>query len=190
MSSSLPFEQLTGTLTVYVAPVGEALPNVNATPGGNWYTLGPTDGDQKISHGGALTFFRDNEHQGPVKAVRPEEMVIVTFTLVGLSLEDYARAIATQANLADATVGVAVRTLPLKRGATPAEFALLFKGTALSPYGAFPGYYYIPRGCFDGEPEAVFAKDGRPGLEVAFSALEDDTQAAANTLGFLRVQTS
>lgn len=188
MSSSLPFEQLTGTLSVYVAPVGEALPNVNASPAGNWYLLGPTDGDQTVKHGGALTFFRDNDHQGPVKSVRPEEMITFSFTLVGLALEDYARAIATQANLSDATVGVSVRTLPLKRGATPAEFALLFKGTALSPYGAFPGYYYVPRGVFDGEPEAVFARDGRPGLKVDFTALEDDTQAAANTLGFLRVQ--
>jgi len=152
--------------------------------------LGPTDGEQKIKHGGKLTFFRDNDHQGPVKSVRPEEMVVISFTLVGLALEDYARAIATQANLSDATVGVAVRTLPLKRGAVPAEFALLFRGAALSPYGAFPGYYYVPRGVFDGEPEPTFAKDGRPGLAVEFNALEDDTQSAANTLGFLRVQTA
>lgn len=190
MSNSLPFEQLTGTLQVYIAPVGESLPNVNATPAGNWYLLGPTDGDQSVMHGGPLTYFRDNDHQGPVKAVRPEEEVIFKFNLVGLSLEDYSRVISTQANLADATVGVAVRTLPLKRGATPSEFALLFKGTALSPYGAFPGYYYVPRGVFDGEPEPTFARDGRPGLEVEFHALEDDTQADGNRLGFIRVQVS
>jgi len=190
MASSLPFEQLVGPAQIYVAPVGESLPNVNATPAGNWYLLGPTDGEQKAKHGGALKYFYDNDHQGPVKAVRPQEDIVFTFMVVGLSLEDYSRVISTQANLADATIGVNVRTLPFKRGATPTEFALLFRGTALSPYGAFPGYYYVSRGVFDGEPEAAYARDGRAGLQVEFRPLEDDTQTETNKLGFLRVQIS
>lgn len=190
MASQLPFEQLVGPLQVYVAPVGEALPNVNATPAGNWYLLGPTDGEQKIKHAGKLKLFYDNDHQGPVKAVRPQEDPMLAFTLVGLALEDYARVLSDAANLVNATVGVAVRTLPLKRGAVVAEFALLLRGTALSPYGAFPGYYYVPRGVFDGEPEAVYTKDARAGLAVEFRPVEDDTQTDINRLGFLRVQTS
>lgn len=190
MSSSLPFEQLTGTLSVYIAPVGESVPAVNATPAGNWYLLGPTDGEQSIQHAGALTYFRDNDHQGPVKSVRPEEDVIVRFMAVGMSLEDYARILDRAADLVDDGGPPATRKMPLKRGATPNEYALLFKGSALSPYGAFPGQYVIPRGVFDGEPQPTFAKDGRPGLEVEFYAIEDYTVSAADSLGYLIVQTS
>jgi hypothetical protein len=139
---------------------------------------------------GALTYSRDDDHQGPVKSVRPEEEVIVRFTLVGMSLEDYARVLDRSADLVDAGGPPATRKMPLKRGAVPNEYAMLFKGSALSPYGAFPGQYVSPRGVFDGEPQPTFAKDGRPGLDCEFHALEDDTVAAADSLGYLIVQTS
>src|SRR3972149_1681985 len=99
MASSTPFEQLTGTLEVWLAPVGEAVPAVNAAPAGNWYKLGPTDGEQSQQNSGALTYFRDNDHQGPVKAVRPEEDVIFAFNLVGLVLEAWARVLDEAANI-------------------------------------------------------------------------------------------
>jgi hypothetical protein len=190
MASSQPFEQLTGTLQVYVAPVGEAEPAVNATPAGNWYLLGPTDGEQSVQHAGALTYFTDNDHQSKVKAVRPEEDEIIAFTLVGMALEDYARVLDDAANLVSAGGPPATRTMPLKRGAVPNEFAMLLKGAAASPYGAFPGQYMIPRGVFDGEPQPTWAKDGRPALECEFHAIEDDNQSDINRLGWLKVQTS
>ena len=190
MSSSLPFEQLTGTLEVWLAPVGEAVPAVNAAPAGNWYRLGPTDGEQSQQNSGALTYFRDNDHQGPVKAVRPEEETIIRFTLVGLALEDWSRVLDRASDLVDVGGPPATRAMPFKRGAIPNEYAMLFKGQALSPYGAFPGMCVIPRGVFDGEPQPTFARDGRPGLECEFHALEDDTVSAANSLGYLIVQTS
>ena len=190
MASSQPFEQLTGTLSVYVAPVGEAEPAVNATPAGNWYLLGPTDGEQSQQNAGALTYFRDNDHQGPVKAVRPEEDVIIAFNLVGLVLEDWARVLDEAANIVSAGGPPATKTMPLKRGAVPNEYALLFKGAAASPYGAFPGQFMIPRGVFDGEPQPTWAKDGRPMLECEFHAIEDDNQSDINRMGWLKVQTA
>src|SRR5688572_27929940 len=90
MASNEPFDQLTGVLKVYLAPVGEIVPAVNAAPAGGWVWLGETDGGQKLTHGGALTFLRDDNHQGPVKAIRPEESVMVEFTLVKMTLENYA----------------------------------------------------------------------------------------------------
>ncbi len=190
MASSQPFEQLTGTLQVYVAPVGEAIPAVNATPAGNWYLLGPTDGEQSVQHSGPLTYFRDNDHQGPVKAVRPEEDVIIRFTQVGLALEDYARVLDDVANIVTAGGPPATKTMPLKRGQIPNEYAMLFKGLTASPYGAFPGMYVLPRCVFDAEPQPTFAKDGRPGLECEVYAIEDDNQTDINRLGWLVVQTS
>jgi hypothetical protein len=186
-----PFNQLVGALKVYIAPVGTAAPAVNAAPSGSWALLGPTDGGQQIAHMGALTYFRDDDHQGPVKAVRPEEDVRVSMTVVGLTLENYAAVLHTATNV-DTDVGPpAIKSMPLKRGAGPTQYALLLRGTALSPYGAFPGQYIIPKGVFDGEPEPAFTKDSRAGLSVEFRALEDDTQAeAADSLGYLEVQTA
>jgi hypothetical protein len=189
MAHSEPFDQLTGTLTVYIAAVGSTVPDVDETPTSPWVELGCTDGEQSLQHAGALTYFRDNCHQGPVKAVRPEEDVIVTFTLVGLTLENYAMVLHEIDLLdEDPLADPETSAIPLLRGFVPTEYALLFRGEALSPYGAWPGMYVIPRGVFDGEPQPTFAKDGRAGLETEFHALEDDEQDKGYSLGWLIVQ--
>lgn len=185
-----PFNQLVGALKVYVAAVGATVPDVDEAPGGGWTLLGPTDGGQQIAHMGALTYFRDDDHQGPVKAVRPEEDVRVSTSLVGLTLENYARILHAAGNVV-ADTDPATKSMHLKRGAGPTQYALLLRGTALSPYGAFPGQYVIPKVVVDGEPEPAFTKDGRAALAVEFRALEDDTQADPNnSLGYLIVQTA
>jgi hypothetical protein len=189
MANTKPFERLTGTLAVYIAPAIEGMPVVNATPAGNWVTFGFTDGDQKIKHSGDLTFFRDNEHPGPVKAVRAEEDVTITAKLVSLTLEHYARVLN---NVSKVVAGgsPAVKTIPMSKGFVPTEYSILLKGSAASPYGAFPAQYYIPRCVLGGEPEPTFAKDGSPGLEISIRALHDDTQGAGLELGWLQAQTS
>jgi len=190
MAHSIPFEQLTGTLDVYIAPVGSTVPGVTETPAAPWVYLGETDGEQSLQHAGALTYFRDNEHQGPRKAVRPEEDVIVSFTLVALTLEKYARVLHDVANVeTDTAPNLEMKTMPLQRGFVPTEYALLFRGEALSPYGAWPGMYVIPRGVFDAEPQPTFAKDGRASIECEFHALVDATQDEARRQpGWLVVQ--
>lgn len=191
MANNKPFDRLIGPLTIYIAPVGEAVPAVNATPAGNWVVLGPTDGEQSLQHAGEATFLRDNDHTGPVKAVRPEEDVLYNFVLVGLTLENYGRIISAVSKVASAVGPPATKTLPLKRGYYASEYALIAKGAVLSPYGQFPGMYVIPRGIFDGEPEPMFTKDEGASLEVNFHSLEDDTQGDPDkSLGWLVVQTA
>lgn len=190
MANSLPYDQLVGPLLVYVAPYGEAVPAVNATPAGNWAQLGPTDGEQSFQNIGKLTYFRDNEHQFPIKATRPDEDGVLRFTVVGLTLENYAKILSRTANLVTAGGPPATRKLPLKRGATPTEYAFLFKGTALSPYGAYPGQYVLPRAVFDGEPQFTVARDGRAGLECEIYVLDDPNTAGNDSGGYLIVQTS
>jgi hypothetical protein len=51
-----------------------------------------------------------------------------------------------------------------------------------------PGQRYVPYGVFEGEHTLTRAKDGRPGMESTFHALEDDAQAAGNELGWDTVQ--
>lgn len=190
MGAMEPFNQLTGTLKVYLAPATEPEPVVNAQPAGNWVHVGATDGEQSIAHMGELTRFRDNLRQGPVKVVRPEEDVEITMTIVELTLENWARVISSVSRVISASGPPPTKRLPLKRGADPTEYSLLLRGNVLSPYGAFPGQFYIPRCVAGGEPTATFAKDGRPGLEVTFIVLEDIDQPAGDEMGWLRVQTA
>lgn len=191
MTNQAPFNQLVGALKVYVAPVGTAVPDVDEAPSGSWSLVGPTDGGQQLGHLGGLTYFRDDDHQGPVKVVRPEENVRMSTNVVGLSLENYARILHASTNVTSTVGPPAIKTMPLKRGANPTLYALLLRGETISPYGNFPGQYVIPKGVFDGEPEPAFTKDGRAALAVVFEALEDDTQAdPKNSLGYLVVQTA
>ncbi len=189
MATTTPFNQLTGALQFYLAPKIEAEPLVNATPAGNWVLIGPTDGDQKIKHSGAPTWFRDNDNTLPVKAVRPEEDVILSFTVVALTLENYAKLIAAIGNLTTAA-GPNSTKLPLMRGQTYAEYSLLLKGAAISPYGVFPAQYYVPRCIQASEPELTFGKGNRPGIACEFHVLADATQSANDLGGWFRAQTS
>lgn len=190
MSVNTPYDRLAGTFTVYVGPAGEAAPAVNAAPAGNWDVLGPTNDAQEIRHGGRMTYFRDNDHQAPVKAVLSEESPAVMFTVVGLTQENYAAILHDAANITTAAGPPATKTIPVKRGFDPTEYAILLRGESDSPYGNFPGQWYFPRGVFDGEPVQARARNGSPGLRVEFILLEDDTEAAGEELGVWEVQTA
>lgn len=188
-----PFARLTGTLLVYIAPntgTAEAEPAANATPAANWVELGPTDGDQALTHSGALTYFFDNEHQGPVKSILPQEEPFVSFGVVGLTLEHYARIISAVGNVTTAAGPPAVKRLAIKRGVSPTEYSLLLKGSANSPYGNFPGQIYIPKCVQGGEPVQTRSRTGSPALECEFHILEDDDQSDGNEMGWMTVQTA
>lgn len=189
MAETTPYGQIVGVCKIYLAVASTAEPTVNTTPGAAWAEFGATDGEQTIELPGELTFFRDNDHQGPVKAVRPEEDVIVGFTLVNTTHEHLARVLSTISNITTAAGPPAVSRLPLKRGATPTEYALLMKGDFDSPHGQYPGQTYIPRGVFNMSPTMTRAKDARREVECVFTALEDDTQSDANRMGWSTVQT-
>lgn len=191
MTNQSPFNQLIGSLKVYVAPVGTAVPDVDEAPSGTWTAVGPTDGGQQLAHQGPLTFFYDDDNQGPVKSVRPQEDIRISMTVVGLTLETYARILHAATNVTSTVGPPAIKSMPLKRGAAPTQYAMLLRGATMSPYGNYPGQYVVPKGVFDGEPEPAFTKDGRAALAVEFRALEDPTQADPNnSLGYLVVATA
>jgi len=195
MTTNTPYGHLVGTCKIYVAPltagVAEAEDAVNTTPSGNWVELGETDGDQTIAREGDLTFFSDNDHTGPRKAVRPAEDFKITATLVNLTLEQRAYVLSmAQSDITTDAGPPAIKSLPNKRGFTPTVYSMIVKGTVDSPYGALPAQYYIPMGVFDGSPQEVRAKDGRPGLEFVFTAIEDTAQSAGEEFGILTAQTS
>jgi hypothetical protein len=185
-----PYAQVVGAADVYLAVYGTAKPALNTTPGSSWTLMGPTTGDQSIEFSGGLTYFSDNDHQGNVKAVRPEEDVAITFTLATSTLEQVSRIMHNVGNLATGTSPVNYTEMGFKRGAIPTEYALLIRGAVDSPYGQFPAQDYIPRCVSDAEPTKTRAKDGRVEWECKFMALEDDNQVDGKRLGWGEAQTS
>ena len=187
----LPYNQLYGSiLAYYLAPVGEAVPDVDSVPAGNWIALGNTEGDQPVNHAGAATKFYTNEQQGPTGAVRPQEDPTFSFSLVDMTVENYARVLDDVANVVTAAGPPAIKTMPLKRGHTVNEYSLLGRGETDSPEGSLPAQYVVPRGFFDGEPTPTRGKDLRPMLECEFTPLEDETVADADSLGYWQAQTA
>jgi hypothetical protein len=192
MAANTPFEQLTGALKIHIAPYGEAIPEVQAAPTGNWTELGATDGDQKLKHGNKITWFRDNDHQGLVKGIRTEEEITISATLVDLTLEKYARIISSVGSVVETinASSVTQRTLPMKRGPNLTEYAVLFRGDTISPYGVFPGMYVFPKAVVSSEPTPTFGKDKRAALDFDMTVLEDDAQSLGDEMGWLIVQVS
>lgn len=193
MPTNTPYSRMTGTWTIYVAAYGTASSDLDVAMAGAWTELGPTDGTQSIKMTGSAEYFYDNDNLGPVKAVNPVAGVTVTATLVNMTPEQLAVAIGMAAAdvIAHDTVpgAVSVELLPLGQDFAANEFALTMRGGAqpitnvMSPFGAWPAQFYIPRGVFDGEPELVFSKDGSPGAEFTFTALVDPNAPAAQELG-------
>lgn len=176
-----PFEIIVAPFDVYVAPAGEAAPDLADAPAGNWALLG-TNGKRNYSedgvtvrHNQSLTEIRVAGTTGPVKAVRTEEGLVISLTLFDLTPAQYAKALndATVSNTG-AGVGTAGKNeFNLLQGTAVNELALLVRGD-VSPEGDnFKSQYWIPRAVQSGSPEPVFQKGEPAGLALEFMAIED-----------------
>lgn len=198
MSAQTPYAQLTGTLTMYAAPAGEAIPDLDAAVAGNWTELGKTDGDQQINWIGTLTEFSNNDATGPIKHIRPAEGLNIVMQLVDLTLENMAQAMSMASSTVTTTTSglLAVKELPLRRGFIPERSAILLRGGAVAPsndwsaYGLWPAQLWIPQGVFEGEPSQVYGKGNRPEVAFTFKAEYDTTQSAGREFGYLQMQSS
>lgn len=190
MAASTPYGQLVGPVKVYVAPAGTAEPTVSSTPGGSWTELGATADDQTIGSDAPNTYFYDNDHQGPVKAVTPQEDPKATFNLVNLTHAHVARILHDVANITTSAGPPAISQVPIKSGYIPGEYAILLKGLADSPFGNYPAQTWLPRGVFEKTWELTRGKTTRAGIACEFRVLEDDSQTEGLKLGRMTAQTS
>jgi hypothetical protein len=175
--ASEPYEVLVGVGTLYIAAAGTAAPAVNATPSASWTNVGETDGGVKVIKTQNIEKFTTDQRTGNNKAVRTEEGVSIETNLSKITLENLASVIGgTLTDTAPGSGTIGIRTLPLRRGATVDEFAVLYRGD--SPYGAYPGQYYVPRGYFTDDIEMEFVKDGKTLIPVKFEALEYDSASS------------
>lgn len=191
-----PYEIITQPLTVYVAPVGSAFPEIDSdiilAPTGDWLMLG-TCGDKNYEDEGVtvaqeqtVNLFRGAGAAGPRKAWRAEEDFIISFTLVDLSPEQYATVMndAAVETVAPGPDQAGTKSHQLSQGLLVNSFALLARG--ISPVNeTLNAQYEVLNAVQDGNPSPVWGKGAAAGLEVSFRALEDCT----NGFGVFRSQT-
>lgn len=190
MAGSLPYNILVGVGTIYVAPSGEAMPALTASPAGNWVSAGDTDGGVKIRKTQNIEAFGSDQRTGNVKAVRTEEGVEIETDLNEGTLENLANMIGGSVSATAAATGIiGKKVLNLHFGPEVTEYAILFRGK--SPYGDFPGQYYVPRGYMSDDEELEFKKDGKTLIPMKFMALEDLNASTANDrFGKIEYQTA
>lgn len=195
--NAAPFEIIAAPFTGWWAPVGEAFPAIDAAPAGNWVKIG-TSGDRNYDEDGVTVAHEQTIEQvravggtGPRKAFRTEEGLIVRFSLMDLTLEQYRLALNSNpvATTAAGSGTAGFKALNAYRGLDISTMALLLRG-GVSPYGAsFQSQFEIPV-CFEGgSPEPAFKKGEPAGLALEFMVLEDPSASTeAERFGRLKQQ--
>lgn len=181
-ANTQPYEIIAGPLDIYFAPVGTPFPAVTMTDqqiqdGGTWSFIGYTEGGIKVAHPQTVVELRADQVTAPVKAVRSEEGLELTFDIASLTLENYALALNRAFEAIDQTGGNT--SVPLYRGGFQVEqVALLARQGHLSPYGDSALQFEVPS-CFQAEaPEDTFTKDNKAMLSVSFHAIADPNRAS------------
>lgn len=166
-----PFAIVVGVGDIYLAPVGEAFPAIDAAPGGNWAHMGSTDDDGvTVTHQRSLTLHTKGNSFLPQKATIESAGEEITCNLCELSVERYAKLLN---DAAVTTVAAGAGTAGYKRfdiAPAIAQFALLVRG----PSPVMNGYaqYEYPRVTPTGDVEVKYAKE-KSLLPCTFMAWED-----------------
>lgn len=189
-----PFQIIAGVVDLYVAPVDTAFPLVTATPGTAWRKLGHTDGGVKTQHSQTIVELRTDQVTAPVKGVRSEEGLNITFSLAEVTPENYAMAL-NQVVAGPATDINGHKVVTLYRGGFGVEtFAFLARGAHLSPEGDFNLQYEVPTVYQSGSPEVDYTKDAKALLACTLTAMGalafEDSFDDDDIFGVLRVGTS
>lgn len=193
-ANTAPFQIIAGVCDIYVAPTGSDFPAVDESPGTAWRKLGHTDGGVKVGHAQTVVELRTDQVTAPVKGVRSEESLQITFSLAEVTPENYALAL-NQASAGPATeVGTNDSVVTLYRGGFGVEtVAMLVRGEHLSPEGDFNLQYEVPSCYQSGSPEVDFVKDNKAMLACQFNVIAAEafsgTATDADIFGVLRVGT-
>lgn len=187
-NANQPYAILVGVGQLYVAPVGTAAPALTVTPSSPWVSLGETDDGVKLSKTRNREAFTSDQRTGKVKVVQTEEGITLETNLHESTLENLASVMGgTVSVTAPGSGTIGKKTLKLYGGATVAEYAFLFRGN--SPYGNWPGQFYLPRGYMDDDVEMEFKKDEKTLIPVKFEALEDlNASTESDRFGYAEYQ--
>jgi hypothetical protein len=181
---------LTGVGRLYLAPVGTTFTDLDAEPASPWRDLGDTQDGVDVEHSDKIETTMTDQRTGKVKATRTEESLLVKTKLAEATLENLADALGVEITDTPADTGViGTREINLYRGATVAEYAVMYRG--YSPYYDGPAQYQVPRMIFSKVDSLKFDKGKNAPIPVTFEALEDlDAATEAERFGKLIAQTA
>lgn len=168
-------EILAAPLELYLAPVGEAFPGIDAVPAGNWDLIGASGDKNYNDDGVSLTLEQTIEPYTPVgatmpvKAFRTEEGIVISVTVSDLRPEVVS--LAVNDNTVTDSGGEA--TVQLLRGVDVTEYALLARGKSPIDEGE-NGQFEVPRVYVSSSPELVYQKGEPTAIELEFMALDPD----------------
>ncbi len=193
----VPFEVIASPFIVYQAPVGTSFPAIEDTPAAAWAQIG-TNGDRSyteegvtVLHSQAVEKVRGLGATGPIKVFRTEEDLMIRFTVMDISLENYRLVLNSNVVSTTAAGGGAAgfKEVNMYRGASVSQFAILVRGL-VSPYGDdWNTQFEVPVAFQTGSPETVFQKGIPVGLAFEFTAIEDPNAAtAADRFGKIVIQ--
>lgn len=178
-----PFEIIAGPFEIYVAPVAEAFPAINAAPAGNWTLLGVGGSKNYEPGAGVLVraesteeFVRSLGTTGPRKSFRTEEDLYIEFTLNDARIETFAKVL-NDATMTTVPGPPGHKSIPLLQGRTMKTLAMLARGVDISPYGDTVGWHTqweIPIVTRTGNLEVKHAKAPEVQLKTVWRTLQDD----------------
>ncbi len=176
-------EILNGPLELYWAPVGEAFPDVDVAPAGNWALIGTSGSTNYTEDGVSLAYdksfevFRGLGNSYPLKAFLTETDGFVRVTMADMTLDQLRMAF--NLNAVTAVVGPpAIEHFSLDVGSDLTEMALLVRGTGKSP--EFDGsnmQFELNRVVETGSHEITFVKGDAANVELEFRMLLDASDA-------------
>ena len=171
---------------IWLAPVGEAYPDVDEAPAGNWAKLG-SNGDCNLGEEGititseqTLAITRTLGGTGPKKVTRTEERLSVSGMLLDGTAEEVAK-LMNNATVTDTAAGGGTpgyRTFNLRQGQTVSLFALLVRAENGSAYDeTLNGQWEIPAVFNTSNMSPALTKGDPAGWAFEFEALEDENAA-------------
>jgi hypothetical protein len=192
MANTKPYEILAGPCRVYVSATGTDFPDIDdpeSSFGTQWIRLGQTEGGVKAAHAQTIVELRTDQTTAPVKAIRSEESLEVTFSLAELTLEHYA--VSLNRALEGPTVNSGNKSVQLYRGGFQVEtLAMYVRGDHLSAYGDKNLAYEVPVAFQAGDPETEFVRDNKAVLACSFHVIADpDRTDDDDAFGVLRMGT-
>ncbi|MDE0166261.1 MAG: hypothetical protein OXL36_14310 [Bryobacterales bacterium] len=195
---SAPIEIVSGPLSVWISPHGEAFPTIQTTPAGNWVKIGATGAGSisedglTISHPQEFFEVRTAGSTAVQKVFRTSESMIVSFSLFDISAPEYSRMLNNNTvGSVTAAAGVAgEKSVDIYRGMNVNVNGLLVRGSLSPGQDGAPVQYEIPKVYQASSPEVVYNKGVAAGLAFEFTAIFDATQSAGQELGRYVYQTA
>lgn len=197
--NSQPYEIIGAPAEIYIAAVGTAFPDIDATPNpADWTKLG-TDGalnytpdGVKTSSPQAFNIFRSLGSAAPRKVFRTEEDGKYGVSVADMTMETFAQVMGSTVATVPAGSGSAgSKWVGLSRGLDIPTVALLIR-VLQSPYIEEGNLQYeIPRAQYTGSPETTWKRSDPAVLDMEWMALVDPAAATpAEQLGRIRAQTT